>query len=133
MRPRALVPLVLLLAGALLVLDAVARGGASVALVVVVPVLFGGSAEFFLGVALVFVGFVTLPWALGYSFEAGEEAPTTEHGGAPPTEVAGLILIGPIPIFFGRGSRVSKRTRVLAAVLGGLLVVGLVVVLLVVR
>jgi uncharacterized membrane protein len=130
-RASAVVPFVLLVGGALLVGDAVARGAASLALVVVVPVVFGASAEFFLGVALVFVGVVTLPLALGYtsasSVNEDEELPHA-HGGAPPAEVGGLLLVGPVPIFFGSWRKSGRRAWVAAAAVGtALLVVALVV------
>ncbi len=131
MRGSAVFPWVLLLAGGALVADAVLRGGASVALVVVFPVFFGGSAEFFLGVVLLFFGVVTLPLAFGYSFETDTSEPSRPpHATAPPSEVGGLILVGPVPIFFGRWRGVSRRTRIAAAAAGGALLVLLVVVLL---
>lgn len=132
MRLRGIIPGILLVAGAALVLDAIARGGASVALVVVLPVVFGASAEFFLGVALLFLGFVTLPLAFGYTFAAEEsegEAPRG-HPEAPPQEVGGLLLIGPVPIFFGRWATVRRRTRVLAALAGAVLLVAAVAIFL---
>ncbi|MGP8071515.1 MAG: TIGR00304 family membrane protein [Thermoplasmata archaeon] len=132
MRASAIVPCLLLLAGAGLLVDAVLQGGASVALVVVVPVVFGGSVEFFLGVLLLFLGLVTLPWALGLSFDVEtEESSTALRDRAPSAEVGGLILIGPVPIFFGRWRSVSRRTRLAVAALGGALVLLLVIVVLV--
>jgi uncharacterized membrane protein len=132
MRARGVVSLVLLVGGAGLIVDAIARGGASVALVVVFPVVFGASAEFFLGVVLLFLGFVTLPFAFGYTFateEAEDGAPRSHHE-VPPQEVGGLLLIGPVPIFFGRWGHVRRRTRVLAALAGAALLVAAVAVFL---
>jgi len=122
-RAGRLVPVALLAAGAALIGDAVARGGASVALVVVVPVIFGASTEFLLGVLVLFFGFVTLPLALGYSFvsEEPEDGAPHSHAEAPPEEVGGLLLIGPVPLFFGRWGKVSRRTRWLAALAGAAL------------
>ena len=134
MRASAAVPVILLLAGAGLLADAVVRGGASVAWVVVFPVFFGGSALFFLGVVLLFFGFVTLPLAVGSWFEWEDpDATLPSHGATPPAEVGGLILIGPVPFFFGRWRGVSRRTRIAAAIAGGAFVALFVVVLLVVR
>ena len=99
------------------------RGGASLALVVVVPVIFGASTEFFLGVVVLFFGFVTLPLAFGYTFvtdEASEGQPPS-RAEAPPEEVGGLLLIGPVPIFFGRWKHVSRRIRMAAVAVGAVL------------
>lgn len=125
MRASRVIPVALILAGVGVIADSVARGGASVALVVVLPVIFGASAEFFLGVVLLFCGFVTLPFALGYTFspEEADEGSPHAHVEVPPQEVGGLLLIGPIPIFFGRWSHVARRTRILAAVAGAALLV----------
>ena len=130
MRPAAWIPVALLVTGAGLVVDAVARGGASVALVVVFPVVFGASTEFFFGAVLLFFGFVSLPLALGFTLVHEEEgAPLPGRGEAPPAEVGGLILIGPVPLFFGRSGRVSRRARIAVAVVGAALLVGLVLLL----
>jgi uncharacterized membrane protein len=120
-----LVPLVLLAAGVGLLVDAVARGGASVAVVVVVPVVFGASTEFLVGVVLLFFGLVSLPLALGYVFESSvtEELRSSARTEVPPAEVGGLILLGPLPVFFGRWGPGSRRLRVAAAAVGGALLV----------
>ncbi len=120
MRASQVLPLVLLVGGVGVIADAVARGGASVALVVVLPVIFGASAEFFLGVVLLFCGLVTLPLAFGYTLlaEGVDEGPRPAALPAAPPEAGGLLLVGPVPIFFGRWGRVSRRARVLAAAAG---------------
>jgi uncharacterized membrane protein len=129
MHRAALVPLALLLAGGVLIGDAVVRGEASVAIVVVVPVAFGSSAEFLLGVVLLLVGFVTLPLAFmdsEWSVASGGPGGRTE---VPTAEVGGLILIGPVPVFFGGWKTVPLRTKLAVAVLGAGLLVLLAVVL----
>jgi uncharacterized membrane protein len=134
MHARFAVPLGLLAVGAALIADAVLRGGASVALVVVVPVIYGASTEFFVGVLLLFFGFVTLPFLFGASPVGTEVEPASAaHATAPPTEVGGLMLIGPVPIFFGGWKGASRRTRVALAVLGGAVLVALIVVFVLLR
>lgn len=125
MRALRFVPLLLLLGGGGLIGDAIARGAASVALLVVVPVIFGASSEFLVGVVLLVFGFATLPLALGYrvAAEAEDEVAPRAHVEAPPAEVGGLLLIGPVPIFFGRWGRVSRRVRLVAAAAGAALLV----------
>jgi uncharacterized membrane protein len=121
MHRAGLVPVALLAAGIALVADAVGRGGASVTLFAIVPVVTGSSVEFLFGVVLLLVGFVTLPLAfLAGAEPAGAPGPRAPppHSEAPPTEVGGLLLIGPVPIFFGRWQNVSRATKVAVAVAG---------------
>jgi uncharacterized membrane protein len=122
MRAAALVPVLLLGVGLLLVADAVLRGAASLALVVIFPVVYGSDAEFLLGVVLLLVGFVSLPLAWA---PATERSPVGPHAGgprdAPSTETMGLVLIGPVPIFFGGWKDVSCRTKATVAAMGALL------------
>ena len=113
-----------------LLVDSVLRGGAHVALVVIVPVVSGQSGEFLLGVALLIAGFLALPWLL---FEAEPpEGPLEGHAGgmtSPPPRApstvggGGLLLIGPVPILFGGWRNVSRRARWWLALAGGVMVV----------
>jgi uncharacterized membrane protein len=125
----ALVPAALLGAGVVLVALSLRQGGAQIAIIVVVPVLFGRSLEFAAGVLLLVSGLFCLPLA----FEPAEEAegptlPGTAPG--PSGGAGGLVLIGPVPIFFGSWRAVSTRTRVIAAIVGGVVLVVAVLVLL---
>jgi len=130
MRRSGWILVVLLAAGVALVVDAVVRGAASVALVAIIPVVSGTSAEFLLGVVLLLVGFLTLPLAF-FSFESAPLALASTgrpaHSEAPTEEVGGLLLVGPVPIFFGSWSSVSMRTKVAVAVVGAVVLVVLVV------
>jgi uncharacterized membrane protein len=128
MRWSALIPAVLLGLGVALVVDAVLHGAAAVAVVVIVPVVFGSSATFLLGVVLLLAGFLTLPLA----FEVREEprpatvpGPPRPHSEVPPAEVGGLLLIGPVPIFLGNWKTVSRRIKFTVGVLGAAVVVAL--------
>jgi uncharacterized membrane protein len=133
MRPAGAIPLVLLAAGVVLVVLAVLSGHAAVALVVVLPVVYGASAEFLLGVVLLMVGFLTLP--LAFTGPSSEAALPATGRPAPPDEmtsgVSGLILVGPVPIFLGGWKNVSLRTRILVAAIGAAVLVALLVVFLV--
>jgi len=115
----------LLVAGLFLVAWSVVDGGASVALLVVIPVISGSSLAFLLGVVLLIAGFFSLPFTLAEEWEgalapSGPTAPTSrsssDQGGA-----GGFVLIGPVPIVFGTWKGVSRRTRWLLALAGGVL------------
>jgi uncharacterized protein (TIGR00304 family) len=130
MRRSGWVPVVLLAAGIVLVVDAVVRGTASVALVAIVPVISGSSAEFLVGVVLLLAGFLALPLAF-FSWAEPNDATLPHdarfHGETPTEEVGGVLLVGPVPIFFGSWKEVSLRTKVAVAVVGAIVLVVLVV------
>ena len=98
MPARSWIAPVLLLAGFLLVADAARRGDATLHLVLVVPVVSGTSAEFILGLVLVALGFFLIPLAWGGSSERVSGPPDAP---APPSEMGGVVLLGPVPIFLG--------------------------------
>ncbi|HXQ48584.1 MAG TPA: DUF131 domain-containing protein [Thermoplasmata archaeon] len=134
MRPSGWVPVALLVGGGALVVDAVVRGAASVALVAIIPVVSGASIEFLAGVVLLLAGFLTLPLAFLSVDEPLDPATSPEqraHGMAPTEEVGGLLLVGPVPIFFGSWKNVSGRTKFAAAAVGAVLLIVLVVALVV--
>ncbi len=120
MRALGVLPLVLLAAGASLIGVALANGGASLALIVVLPVLYGRSLEFVAGTLLLVAGIFTLPLLVRGPTEPIEEDPAPANAGSPGggSGGGGLVLIGPIPIFFGGWSRASSRTRWIVAVIG---------------
>lgn len=129
MRAQGLLPIGLLLAGAALVGYAVVQGGATVSLLLIVPVVTGRSVEFLAGVVLLLLGFVLLPLLWPGEFATREE-PSAVSPAAPSegTSVAGggLLLIGPVPIFFGGWRQIPLSARVAVAVAGALVVVVLV-------
>jgi len=131
MRRSGWVPVALLGAGVAFVVDAVARGAASVALIAIIPVISGTSAEFLLGVVLLLVGILTLPLAFlrwDVSRDAAAVLDPRDRGETPSEEVGGLLLVGPVPVFFGSWKDVSLRTKLVAAIVGGALLVVLVMV-----
>ncbi|MHA2133338.1 MAG: TIGR00304 family membrane protein [Candidatus Thorarchaeota archaeon] len=59
-----------------------------------------GGFYFFLGITMFFVGLILVILAL---FFTGQQRPLTDENGK--SETRGVILIGPIPIVWGFGSR----------------------------
>ena len=134
-----LVPVLLLGGGASLVAWGVVEGGANVALVVIIPVIWGASAPFLAGVALLFVGFLTLPFAFVEVEEEGEgerlasALPAGDRGQesqARESGVGGFVLIGPVPIVFGSWRGISRTTRWVLALVGAVVFTTVVVALL---
>ena len=119
---RGLVPAAaaLIVAGVALVALSVSEGGATLSLVVIVPVVSGSSALFFPGVVLIFAGFVCLPFALATSAQGEFHELLPEASGAPGGSSAsgGVILIGPVPILFGSWRELSRRARWALVLLG---------------
>jgi uncharacterized membrane protein len=123
MRAGGLVALAALLAGFALVGLAVWQGRAELTLVLIVPVVSGSSPEFLAGVLLVILGFFGLvaSWWLG-----------AKPAGLPPAGTStfdvgsgsgGVILLGPVPLFFGSWKGVSRRTRWILALVGAAILV----------
>ena len=100
----------LLALGASLIVDSVLRGHANAAIVIVFPVLSGTSPEFLVGALLLFVGLLTAPLlAIGALVEpASADGPDSTS--EPARACGGVILIGPVPIFFGGWRRATRRT-----------------------
>lgn len=101
---RASGPLCLLVGAALLGV-AIATGGARLYLLVFIPVVTGTTLLFGLGVGLLVVGFLLFPLVFtgdepGQAF-AIAPAPSTTDPSPDETGSGGLILFGPIPVFFG--------------------------------
>ena len=128
MRPSALVPVVLIAGGIGLVALSVLRGDAQLFLVVIVPIVYGGSLLFVSGVLLFLAGIFLLP--LAFEPAAEESVPTSDEGSRIGT--GGVVLIGPVPIFFGAWRTAPAWVKVLLAALGGAALIALVVVALLV-
>ena len=115
--------LAVLAAGVALVAVSVLEGGANVALLVIVPVVSGSSLTFLLGVVLLVVGFLSLPFATAEGWD--EAPPALPSGGTGPPEaqsgVGGVVLLGPVPIVFGSWKGISRRTRWWLALAGAVL------------
>lgn len=128
MRSARLLPVGLLLLGVALIGYSLATGQATLGLLVVIPFVVGSSWTFAVGVLALAAGFFTLPFLFGAD-EAWDDRPST---GAGSSGSGGVLLIGPIPIFFGAYRHPPGWVYFLAASVGVLLVV-LAVLLLVLR
>lgn len=131
MRVLRVAPFGLLLAGVLLVGDAVARGRATVSWVLVVPVVSGASLEFLAGSLLLVVGLFAVPLAFAFTQEDELPPPAALPPSAGPTRRAtgasGVVLVGPLPIFFGGWADLPARTRRWVALAGAAAMVALLV------
>ncbi len=131
MRVLRVAPFGLLLAGVLLVGDAVARGKAAVSWVLVVPVVSGASLEFLAGTLLLVVGLFAVPLAFAFTQEDELPPPAALPPSTGPTRRAtgasGVVLVGPLPIFFGGWADLPARTRRWVALAGAAAMVALLV------
>jgi uncharacterized protein (TIGR00304 family) len=112
-------------AAAALIVHSVLDGGATVTLVIIVPVVSGSSAEFLVGVALLIAGFVLLWFSFAYTYAEPETppAPPSGTGSSVPGGAGGVVLIGPVPIVFGSWRGISRRARWLLALVGALVLI----------
>jgi uncharacterized membrane protein len=105
----------ILLIGFAFVVLAVATHAAQVALLFILPVVTGSSSSFLIGVVLIFVAlFVMAAGWLPRSYPV-DHAPRTDPNRPAPgpgttRATGGMILVGPIPIFFGSWSPARRRT-----------------------
>jgi uncharacterized membrane protein len=105
-----------------------------VALVVVIPVVYGHSPVLASGIGLVVLGLVVAMLAASTWTEERDPAGVAKGDGSGGYRTGGVLLIGPVPIVWGAGASLSRRARwALAALGGGLLAVALAVLVLTVR
>ncbi len=101
--------IVAVLAGIALIVASVVTATTRVYLVVVIPVLVGASLGFLVGVALLILGFIGI--ALGGAVRPENGSPEPSDSGTAPeagsARTGGLVLIGPIPIFFGDARQIG--------------------------
>lgn len=110
MRPIAFVPVALFVAGGALIALAVVSGGATFGLLVIFPFVVGRSLDLAGGILLVAVGFFTLPLAVGDEADA-EAADASLPRPTPSGGSGGILIVGPVPILFGRWKQISPRAR----------------------
>jgi uncharacterized protein (TIGR00304 family) len=109
----------LMAGGALLLLWALATGQASIALVVIIPIIYGTGPLVALSVMLVFAGIVLLfmssvvptPRDDGPGESSSDQA---EDRAQVKREWGGVVLIGPVPIVFGSAGALRDRRVLLA-------------------
>src|SRR5438552_17788075 len=91
-----------LVAGILTIALAVARGEANVYLVLIIPIIIGTGPLAFLGILLVFVGFLLTfllwPWRPDTDSEAPSVLTGSPEGPPPARRWGGGVCLGPIPI-----------------------------------
>lgn len=122
------------LAGVVTMAIAVARGDANVYLVVVIPVIVGTGPLAFLGILLIFAGFLLtfLMWPLRAGAEpyGRDDLSVSPQGTSPARRWGGVLFLGPIPVIFGSDPRMARTMLLLGVVLFVALVVLTVVALL---
>src|SRR3989449_10263090 len=119
-----LLGLALLLAGIALIAASVAMGQGQVFLLLSIPVSAGTGVLGFLGILVVFVGFVLT--SLGAAWRGVPAPIDASHGSAPPSEgpippaaavppvkYGGVVMLGPIPIVFAGGPAIATWVMVL--------------------
>jgi uncharacterized protein (TIGR00304 family) len=124
MRPLRILAAFVILAGVALLIYGVAIGEMQVALLLIVPVIFGSSILGILAIGLIIAGVFV---AIADSFLSAERKSSQDRlsneSGLTETpkrkEFGGVVLIGPIPIVFGS----SKRMALLAAVIAVIILV----------
>jgi uncharacterized protein (TIGR00304 family) len=132
MRLRSLGVVAILLVGVALIVLSVLVGRASVSLLVIFPVISGSSLTFLLGVVLLIVGFLALPFVLSEAWESVPLAPSEPATRSPNagSGVGGFVLVGPVPVVFGSWKGISRRARWALAASGAVLLVAVLVVFL---
>ena len=82
---------------------ALLEGGAQGAFILFVPVLYGTSTLFAVGVGFLLLTFVLLFLTLSFGALRGPVGGRAPAAGSPspPPEVGGFLLVGPVPIVFG--------------------------------
>jgi uncharacterized membrane protein len=98
------VALLALVVGLALLVDALVRGSAQASIIVIVPVLSGSSPEFVVGTLLTFVGLFGM-----FLSSAGVTTVDEPVPGRTESRSGGVVLIGPVPIFFGEWRRTGRH------------------------
>jgi uncharacterized protein (TIGR00304 family) len=130
MRPLRILATGMMVAGAALLAYCVVAGEMQVALVLIVPVIFGGSILGVLAIGLIIAGvfvFIVDPY-VGASAEGMRDDPANEGRPSSPTRKAkfgGVVFIGPIPIIFGSSKKVTIYVAILSIVIFLLIIVAL--------
>lgn len=110
-----------LVAGVLTMAIAVARRQANIYLVLIIPVIVGTGPLAFLGIILVFAGFLLtfLLWPSRFAGDPGnrDASPISPEGAAPTRRWGGVLFLGPIPVIFGSDPRMTRTMLLIGVVL----------------
>lgn len=123
MRPSQYLGPILFVAGVAVIAYALARGEATLSLLVIFPVLTATGPWAALGIALVIAAFVlsflTWPWQVEMPSAPAPAAPPSSPmtPPAPQRRWGGVVFLGPIPIVFGSDARVTRMMLILGLVL----------------
>lgn len=113
----------ILVAGLVVLALAVARGEASLFLVVVVPVVTGSGPLALVGILLVFAGFFVsfLGWPARAAMPATDDLATAgqpaERPVPPSRRWGGVVFLGPLPLVFGSDPRMTRSMILVGVVL----------------
>ena len=109
------------LAGVLTMALAVAQRQANVYLVLVIPVIVGTGPLAFLGIILVFAGFLLTfllrPSRFVEDPGSRDAVPTSPGGAAPARRWGGVVFLGPFPVIFGSDPRMTRTMLLIGIVL----------------
>ena len=108
MDKKNIIPVIILLAGIFLVIFSVIEGEANIALLFIVPIIYGAGVYLAIGILLIFLSFIMFFLFLGHT---GIERRKTKKGRTKTqkdSSYGGVIFIGPIPIIFGKDKSIAK-------------------------
>jgi len=108
MDKRNVIPVVVLLAGILLVIFSIIEGEAKIGLLFIVPIIYGTGVYLALGILLIFLSFIMFFLFLGPTVE-GREIKRERTKTHKESSYGGVIFIGPIPIIFGKDKSMAKK------------------------
>jgi uncharacterized protein (TIGR00304 family) len=97
--------------GAALITASVITGEASVAVVLIFPVIYGGGVLLLGGIVCIMVGFMASFFMAAGRDDATERGATEEDAGA---KAGGVLMIGPVPIIFGSDRRMALVAAAIA-------------------
>ena len=123
-RPIRLLGPALFVAGIAVVAVAIARGEATLLIVLVFPVVQATGGLGALGVLLLVAGFIASFFALPFRGEpevvvppTGPSPPAPPPAATPSRRWGGVVFLGPIPIVFGSDARMTRTMLLLGIVL----------------
>jgi uncharacterized protein (TIGR00304 family) len=97
--------LIVLVLGVGLIVDALVRGSAQASIIIIVPVLSGNSPEFLLGTLLMCVGLLAV-FLTSSDIELDDRSASPDGAAS---RSGGVVLVGPVPIFFGEWRQMGQR------------------------